>query len=87
MASSCAIGNAKGAKEAAQQAADVAVSIQNLTGGAPQADVSDIEVDELRNSLAGKEARQISTESSRIAVLVVPTNEELAIARDCMRAI
>ena len=46
-----------------------------------------IEVDERRNSLAGKEVRQISTESSRIAVLVVPTNEELAIARDCLRAI
>jgi acetate kinase len=46
-----------------------------------------IEVDAQRNSQAGTEARLISTDSSTIAVLVVPTNEELAIARDCLRAI
>jgi acetate kinase len=46
-----------------------------------------IDVDEQRNSRTGKEARRISTDSSTIAVLVVPTNEELAIARDCLGAI
>ena len=46
-----------------------------------------IEIDEERNSQPAKGARRISTDASAIAVLVVPTNEELAIARDCMRAI
>jgi len=46
-----------------------------------------IEIDEQRNSQAAKGARRISTDSSRVAVLVVPTNEELAIARDCLAVI
>jgi acetate kinase len=46
-----------------------------------------IDIDEQRNTQPGKGARRISTDSSPIAVLVVPTNEELAIARDCLRAI
>ena len=46
-----------------------------------------IEIDEQRNTQAAKGARRISTDDSRIIVLVVPTNEELAIARDCLRAI
>ena len=46
-----------------------------------------IEIDEQRNSQSGNDARRISTDSSPIAVLVIPTNEELAIARDCLRAI
>ena len=46
-----------------------------------------IEIDEQRNTQSAKEARQISTDASPIAVLVIPTNEELAIARDCLRAI
>ncbi len=46
-----------------------------------------IEIDEQRNSQAAKGARRISTDNSPIAVLVVPTNEELAIARDCLRVI
>jgi acetate kinase len=46
-----------------------------------------IEIDEQRNSQSAKGARRISTDTSPIAVLVVPTNEELAIARDCQRAI
>jgi acetate kinase len=37
-----------------------------------------------RNFSAGKGARQISADDSPIVVLVVPTNEELAIARDCV---
>jgi acetate kinase len=46
-----------------------------------------VDIDEQRNTQPGKSARRISTDSSPIAVLVVPTNEELAIARDCLRAI
>jgi acetate kinase len=41
-----------------------------------------IVVDEERNR-SGQGARRISADDSRIAVLVVPTDEELAIARDC----
>jgi acetate kinase len=46
-----------------------------------------IDIDEQRNSQSAKDARRISTDTSPIAVLVIPTNEELAIARDCLRAI
>jgi acetate kinase len=46
-----------------------------------------IEIDEQRNSQSGSDARRISTDSSPVAVLVIPTNEELAIARDCVRVI
>jgi acetate kinase len=46
-----------------------------------------IEIDEQRNSRSGNDARRISTDSSRVTVLVIPTNEELAIARDCLLAI
>jgi len=46
-----------------------------------------IEVDEHRNSQSGNDARRISADTSPISVLVIPTNEELAIARDCIRAI
>ncbi|OBI81391.1 acetate kinase [Mycobacterium asiaticum] len=42
-----------------------------------------IELDENRNG-TGSGTRRISTDDSRIAVLVVPTDEELAIARDCV---
>jgi acetate kinase len=46
-----------------------------------------IEIDEQRNSRSAKDARRISADTSPITVLVIPTNEELAIARDCLRAI
>jgi acetate kinase len=46
-----------------------------------------IEIDEQRNSQSANDPRRISTDGSPIAVLVIPTNEELAIARDCLRAI
>ncbi|CAM5273353.1 acetate kinase [Streptomyces antimycoticus] len=39
-----------------------------------------IEVDGVRNALRSATARLISTESSRVAVAVVPTDEELEIA-------
>lgn len=41
-----------------------------------------IELDEERNEERRKDAREITTDSSRVKVLVVPTNEELLIARD-----
>ncbi|OSC42705.1 acetate kinase [Mycobacterium decipiens] len=43
-----------------------------------------IELDEDRNVGPATGARRISTDGSAVAVLVVPTNEELAIARDCL---
>jgi acetate kinase len=42
-----------------------------------------IVLDADRNTSAGKGAQLISADDSPITVLVVPTNEELAIARDC----
>ncbi|QUR66151.1 acetate kinase [Mycobacterium spongiae] len=44
-----------------------------------------IELDEHRNLHPAGGARRISADDSPITVLVVPTNEELAIARDCVR--
>ncbi|MFD0958862.1 acetate/propionate family kinase [Paenibacillus chungangensis] len=41
-----------------------------------------LELDEKRNAARSKEARQISTDRSKVKALVVPTNEELLIARD-----
>jgi acetate kinase len=46
-----------------------------------------VEIDEQRNSQSAKGARRISADTSPIAVLAIPTNEELAIARDCLRVI
>ena len=43
-----------------------------------------IVLDQARNLGAGTGARQISADDSPIALLVIPTNEELAIARDCV---
>ncbi|KJL18815.1 Acetate kinase [Microbacterium azadirachtae] len=40
-----------------------------------------VEIDPLRNESAGRGIRVISTDESRVTVLVVPTNEELEIAR------
>ena len=42
-----------------------------------------IKIDDERNDVAGEE-RMISTDDSRIQVWVIPTNEELAIARDTL---
>ena len=44
-------------------------------------------IDEERNLSPDKGARRISSDDSPITVLVVPTNEELAIARDCVDAL
>ncbi|MFF2089970.1 acetate/propionate family kinase [Paenibacillus sp. NPDC058174] len=46
-----------------------------------------IELDETRNAERSKHPRYISTDSSRVKVLVVPTNEELIIARDTYRIV
>lgn len=46
-----------------------------------------IVLDQRRNLGGGKGARQISADDSPVAVLVVPTNEELAIARDCVKVL
>jgi acetate kinase len=46
-----------------------------------------IEVDGPRNTSPGTGVRRISTDDSTVTVLVIPTNEELAIARDCVRLI
>lgn len=46
-----------------------------------------IELDERRNNEAARGARRISTDGSAITVLVVPTDEELAIARACLETI
>jgi len=46
-----------------------------------------IQIDEQRNAERATGTRRISADASPIAVLVVPTNEELAIARDCLVAI
>lgn len=46
-----------------------------------------IVLDQRRNLGGGKGARQISADDSPLAVLVVPTNEELAIARDCVNVL
>jgi acetate kinase len=43
-----------------------------------------IVLDEDRNLSQDNGPRRISADDSPIAVLVVPTNEELAIARDCV---
>ena len=42
-----------------------------------------IEIDDAANNIRGEE-RKISTENSKIQVWVIPTNEELAIARDTL---
>jgi len=46
-----------------------------------------IELDEHRNAGPAKAARRISTDSSPTTVLVIPTNEELAIALACVQVI
>jgi acetate kinase len=45
------------------------------------------EIDPARNNEAVGKVREISTDSSRIRIFVIPTNEELLIARDTFRVI
>ncbi|MGB2698489.1 MAG: acetate kinase, partial [Candidatus Zixiibacteriota bacterium] len=46
-----------------------------------------IKINEKRNKEAIKIEAMISTSTSRVKVLVIPTNEELVIARDTQRII
>ncbi|SFR71976.1 acetate kinase [Agromyces sp. CF514] len=46
-----------------------------------------VEVDEARNTSSDRGSRRISTDASRTAVLVVPTNEELEIARQTFEVV
>jgi len=45
------------------------------------------EIDPVRNGEAVAKEGEISTDSSRIRIMVIPTNEELLIARDTFRVI
>ncbi|OBF92874.1 acetate kinase [Mycobacterium sp. 852002-51163_SCH5372311] len=62
---------------------DAAVRWDALTG----MEELGIVLDEDRNLSQERGARRISGDDSPIAVLVVPTNEELAIARDCVKVL
>ncbi|WP_256757352.1 acetate kinase [Cohnella sp. WQ 127256] len=46
-----------------------------------------VQLDEKRNAVRSSEARRITTDDSKVSVLVVPTNEELLIARDTYRLV
>lgn len=59
---------------------DAAVRRDALSGMAPLG----IELDEHLNASPGRGARRISFETSPVTVLVIPTDEELAIARACV---
>ncbi|MCV7421073.1 acetate kinase [Mycobacterium yunnanensis] len=59
---------------------DAAVRRDALSGLAPLG----IELDEHLNDSPGRSPRRISFETSRTTVLVIPTDEELAIARACV---
>ena len=45
-----------------------------------------IDIDETKNEIRGEE-QKISTDSSKVQVWVVPTNEELAIARETVELV
>ncbi len=62
---------------------DAAVRRDALTGLAPLG----IELDEHLNDSPARGARLISADKSPITVLVIPTNEELAIARACLQVL
>jgi acetate kinase len=46
-----------------------------------------IEIDTRQNNIRSKEVREISTSNSKVKVLVVPTNEELMIAREAKQLV
>ncbi len=62
---------------------DAAVRRDSLSGLAPLG----IRLDERLNDGPGRGPRRISADASPITVLVIPTNEELAIARACHEAV
>ena len=46
-----------------------------------------VEIDATLNASSNHQARRISTDHSRVAVWVIPTNEEIVIARDTWQLI
>jgi acetate kinase len=44
-----------------------------------------IELDQQKNALASNQPRAIQAESSRVKILVIPTHEELEIARETLQ--
>ena len=44
-------------------------------------------LDQAKNEQRSREARCISTEASKVKIFVIPTNEELAIARETAQVI
>jgi acetate kinase len=62
---------------------DVAVRRDALSG----LSTLGIELDEHLNASTARAARRISADTSPISVLVIPTDEELAIARACVEVI
>jgi len=46
-----------------------------------------VEVDQELNKVRSSEVRRISSQDSKVEVLIVPTNEELMIARDTLRIV
>lgn len=46
-----------------------------------------VHIDDSRNAIRSSEPRRITSEESKVSVLVVPTNEELLIARDTYRLV
>ena len=62
---------------------DAAVRMDALSGLAPLG----IELDARLNGSPARGPRRISAESSPVTVLVIPTDEESALARDCVRVV
>jgi acetate kinase len=46
-----------------------------------------ISIDDAKNAASSRQARTISTDASRVKVLVIPTNEELEIAQQTVECI
>ena len=50
-------------------------------------DVFGIELSDEKNALRSKEIREVSTSDSKVKILVIPTNEELEIAKQAFQLI
>jgi len=58
---------------------------QQVCAGLETADTFGIVLDPLKNAMASIQSRAIQADSSRVKILVVPTNEELEIARETLQ--
>jgi acetate kinase len=58
---------------------------RRVCAGMEAADGFGIVLDPQKNALASNQARAVQAETSRVKILVVPTNEELEIARETLR--